>query len=65
VKSSTYVRAVEAFQSQSGRVTFVRVELASGHKFTCQPEEAPKVGEHWEVTAEPSVETPLPLEVVR
>lgn len=54
MKSSTFVQSVEAFRSERGVVTFVRVQLATGHKFTVQPGEAPKVGDHWEVDACPA-----------
>jgi hypothetical protein len=52
VKTTTYVKSVEAFLSTTSRVTFVRVELATGHTYTCQPHEAPRVGDALEVSVE-------------
>lgn len=49
VKSSTYVKAAEAFRSDTGRVTFVKVELGTGHSYLAKPEDAPVVGDQAEV----------------
>lgn len=54
MKSSTYVLSTEAYRNQYGRVTLVRVELASGHKLTVLPEDAPKAGDPWEIEARPA-----------
>lgn len=51
--TTTYVKSIDAFKSDTGRVTFVNVELATGHKWTCQPQDAPKVGDHFVVTTTP------------
>lgn len=48
VTTTTYVKAVEAFRSDTGRVTFVKVELGTGHTMTMRPEDAPRVGDQAE-----------------